>query len=334
MTRRRTLRITARNPGGHETVTEFFVRRNATKQKQLNPHCPVPGCKTKAPHTADPQVQALLSQSPATIVDWTKRCIVELIQSVIADVSAPGVGRMFAYLTRWRDPEELYHRVLYALLIAPESHLPHIFSGELPNGFSAMWRKVDEVIYEGRGELLKERTDPNGRAFRAMDLLNQNAHNSYYTMLMAFGVVETSGNEWKAYVQKHVESWQRRIGYLNYIEGLFRAGRDKATILSAITNLHRPLEVWKNIKQPAKPPVKFVRAALLTKGAMYCYLVIDQAPDMTEFRFRIHVGENRHWDEKNLTSVRTGSQQDLLEAFEADLKAVKEEGWVVSGGSA
>ena len=42
---------------------------------------------------------------------------------------------------------------LYALLIAPASHLPHIFSGDLPNGFSAMWRRVDEVIYEGRGEV-------------------------------------------------------------------------------------------------------------------------------------------------------------------------------------
>ena len=297
----------------------------------INAHCPVPGCKTKAPHTADPQVQALLSQSPATIADWTKRCMVELIQSVIADINAPGVGRMFAYLTRWRDPEELYHRVLYALLIAPESHLPHIFSGELPNGFSAIWRKVNEVVYEGRGELLKERTDPSGRAFTAMGLLNQNAHNSYFTMLMTFGVVKDSGNEWKAHVQRHLESWQRRVEYLNHIEGLFRAGRDKAVILSAITNMHRPIEAWKNVKQPATPPVKLVRAALLTKGAKCRYQVIDQPPDMKEFRFRLHIGETRHWDEKNLVFVRTGSQQELLEAFEADLKAVKKEGWVEEG---
>jgi hypothetical protein len=298
------------------------------KQKQANPHCPV--CSTKTPHTADSAVIALLSQSPATIVDWTKRCMVELIQSVIADVNAPGAGRMFAYLTRWRDPEELYHRVLYALLIAPESHLPHIFSGALPNGFSAIWRKVNEVIYESRGELLKERTDPSGKTFTSMDLLNQNAHNSYLTMLMTFGVVR-GGDEWKAYVQRHLGSWQRRVEYLNHIEGLFRAGRDKAVILSAITNMHRPLEAWKNIKQPDTPPVKFVRSALLAKGARSRYLVIDQPPDMAEFRFRLHVGETRHWDEKNLVFVRTGSQEDLLEAFEADLEAVKKDGWVEEG---
>lgn len=301
------------------------------KQRQVNPHCPVPGCNSKAPHTADPNVQALLSQPPATIVDWTKRCIVELIQSVIADVNAPGVGRMFAYLTRWRDPEELYHRVLYALLIAPEGHLPHIFSGALPNGFSAMWRKVDEVIYEGRGELLKERTDPSGRTFTAMDLLNQHAHNSYFTMLMTFGVVRDGSNEWKTYVQRHVESWQRRVEYLNHIEGLFRIGQDKAVVLNAITSMHRPLEAWKDVKQPATPVVKLVRSVLLKKAARWRYLVIDQPPDIMEFRFRLHVGDTPNWDERNLVLVRTGSQEDLLRAFEADLEGVKKDGWVEKG---
>jgi hypothetical protein len=301
------------------------------KQKKVNPCCPVPGCNTKAPHTADPQVQALLSQSPATIADWTKRCMVELIQSVIADVNAPGVGRMFAYLTRWRDPEELYHRVLYALLVAPESHLPHIFSGELPNGFSSIWRKVNDVIYEGRGELLKERTDPSGRTFRAMDLLNQNAHNSYFTMLMTVGVVKESGDAWKANIKKHVESWQRRVEYLNHLEGLFRAGRERTVILNAITNMHRPLEAWKDIKQPSTPPVRLVRMKFLTKGTKFRYLVIDRPHDMTELRFRVHVSEQRHFDEKNLMFVRTGSEQELLEAFETDVESVKRDGWVEDG---
>lgn len=301
------------------------------KQKQVNPCCPVPGCKTEAPHTADPNVQTLLGQSSATIVDWTKRCMVELIQSVVADLNAPGAGRMFAYLTRWRDPEELYHRVLYALLIAPESHLPHIFSGAPPNGFSSIWRKVNETIYEGRGELLQERTDPSGRAFTPMDLLNQNAHSSYFTMLMTFNLVREGSDEWKTYVQKHVQSWQRRVEYLNHIEGLFRIGRDRAIVLNAITSMHRPLEAWKDVKQPATPVVKLVRSALLKKGARWRFLVIDQPPDITEFRFRLHVGDTPNWDVKNLILARTGSQEDLLKAFEADLEAAKNEGWIEEG---
>lgn len=86
-----------------------------------------------------------MRQSPAEVIDWTKRCIVELIQSVIDDVNK---GRIFAYLTRWRDPEELYTRVLYAMFVAPADHLPHIFSGDMPNGFAAMWRKVNEIVIE------------------------------------------------------------------------------------------------------------------------------------------------------------------------------------------
>ena len=102
------------------------------------PACPVLRCKAKSPHADDPTVKAFMRQSPAEVIDWTKRCIVELIQSVIDDVNN---GRIFAYLTRWRDPEELYTRVLYAMFVAPADHLPHIFSGEMPNGFAAMWKK-------------------------------------------------------------------------------------------------------------------------------------------------------------------------------------------------
>ena len=64
------------------------------------------------------------------------------------------------------------------------------------------------------------------------------------------------------------------------LRGLFRAGRDRAVILSAITNMHRPLEASKNIKQPATPVVKLVRSVLLKKGARCRYLVIDQPPDI------------------------------------------------------
>src|ERR1700684_1170433 len=88
--------------------------------------CPVLGCKTKIPHESDPTVKAFMSLSSAEVLDWTKRCIVELTQSVTDDVNA---GRIFAYLTRWRDPEELYARALYAIFVAPIDHLPHIYSG-------------------------------------------------------------------------------------------------------------------------------------------------------------------------------------------------------------
>ena len=99
------------------------------QNQPATPICPVPRCGTKTPHTNNSTVQAFMRQNPAEVIDWTKRCIVELIQSVIDDVNK---GRIFAYLTRWRDPEELYTRVLYAMFVAPADHLPHIFSGTCP----------------------------------------------------------------------------------------------------------------------------------------------------------------------------------------------------------
>jgi hypothetical protein len=93
------------------------------------PACPVPRCGTKTPHTSSSTVQAFMRQSPADVIDWTKRCVVELIQSAIDDVNK---RRIFAYLTRWRDPEELYTRVLYRMFVASADHLPHIFSGDMP----------------------------------------------------------------------------------------------------------------------------------------------------------------------------------------------------------
>ena len=160
------------------------------KQNQpATPICPVPRCGTKTSHKNNPTVQAFMRQNPAEVIDWTKRCIVELIQSVIDDVNK---GRIFAYLTRWRDPEELYTRVLYAMFVAPADHLPHIFSGDMPNGFAAMWKKVNEIVFEGNGTLFKEQIGLDGTVFVPMDTLNQGAHNSFSTMLTTISVVRSN----------------------------------------------------------------------------------------------------------------------------------------------
>ena len=208
------------------------------------PACPVSRCKAKTPHVDDSTVKAFMRQSPAEVIDWTKRCIVELIQSVIDDVNK---DRIFAYLTRWRDPEELYTRVLYALFVAPADHLPHIFSGEMPNGFAAMWKQVNEIVFEGNGTLFKEQVGLNGEVFTPMDTLNQGAHNSFSTMLTTISVVRGKPEEWQPRIKKHVEHWQKYVEYLNHIEQLFRAGRKKEDVLQAIINMHRSIKRWEEV---------------------------------------------------------------------------------------
>jgi hypothetical protein len=295
--------------------------------------CPVPRCGTKTPHTDNLTVQAGMRLSSAEIIDWTKRCIVELIQSVIDDLNK---GRIFAYLTRWRDPEELYTRVLYALFVAPADHLPHILSGDMPNGFAAMWRKVNEVVFENNGTLFKEQVGLDGKVFTPMDTLNQNAHNSFSTMLMTMGVVRGKPEEWQPRVKKHVEHWQKYVEYLNHVEQLFRAGRKRQDVLQAIINMHRSIKRWEEVarEQAKNPvvPVKLLKTVFLSKGGRWRYLVVDQPPG-EDVRFRVHIDEKRYASKDNMVVMRTGTETDMLAVFDSDFQAALKEGWRPEGES-
>lgn len=215
--------------------------------KKRNPHCVVPGCQTKQPHLDNGTVQALHRQfsDPVSLIEWTKSCIVEIIQSVIDDVNCK---RYFAYLTRWRQPEELYCRALYVLFVASADEIPHVISCEAPNGFSDMWKKVNQVVFEGRGTLVKTLYGSTGEEFTVMNTLNNNAHGSYQTMLTCYSIVRLNTFEISS-INKHLSHWKRLCDYLHHMEGLFKAGREKSVVLGAIRNMHKPLSEWQ--KQPA-----------------------------------------------------------------------------------
>jgi hypothetical protein len=293
--------------------------------------CPVQGCAAKTPHTSNPTVKAFMRLSPAEVINWTKRCIAELIQSVIDDLNK---GRFFAYLTRWRDPEELYTRVLFAMFVAPSDHLPHIFSGDMPNGFTAMWKKVNEIVFEGNGTLFNEQVGLDGNVFTPMDTLNQGAHNSFSTMLTTIGLVRSNAQEWQPRIKKHLEHWQKQVEYLNHIEQLFQAGRKKEVILQAIINMHRSIKRWEEVAhdQARNPvsPVKLLKAVFLSKGRRWRYLVVDQPPGK-EFRFRVHLDEQRHASTENMIIVRTGEESEMLAALDSDYQAAIKEGWQPEG---
>jgi hypothetical protein len=221
-----------------------------------NPHCVVPGCRSKKPHLDNSTVHALYHQfsDPASLVEWTKGCIVEIIQSVIDDVNRK---RFFAYLTRWRQPEELYCRALYVLFVATPDEIPHVISCDAPNNFSAMWKKVNEVVFAGHGTLIKPLQSLNGEEFTVMNTLNSNAHGSYATMLTVYSIVRLNTFEISS-IQKHLSHWQRLCDYLNHIEGLFKAGRDKSVVLGALRNMHKPLSQWQ--KEAAEEQEKLASA--------------------------------------------------------------------------
>jgi hypothetical protein len=201
-----------------------------TVLKKKNPHCPVAGCNARKPHLSSPTTAGIhhAFSKPEQLALWVKGCLVELVQSVIDDVNK---GRFFAYLTRWRQPEELYHRALYVLFVADAAEIPHVVSGELPNSFSQMWKKVNRAVYDGKGTLDEKQIGLNGEEFSAMNTLNDSAHASFATIVTT---IDFSRNrELRApVVKKHVEYWKVLCDNLDHIEKGFKAGKSKEEVMT------------------------------------------------------------------------------------------------------
>jgi hypothetical protein len=101
-------------------------------------------------------------------------------------------------------------------------------------------------------------------------------------MLTTISIVRSKPEDWQPRIKKHVEHWQKYVEYLNHIELLFRAGRKKEDVLQAIINMHRSIKRWEEVaREQARnpvPPVKLLKAAFLSKGGRWRYLVVDQPP--------------------------------------------------------
>jgi len=210
-------------------------------EHEQNPYCPVPGCRALRPHTDSKIVRELVRAftDPVQLTAWVKASIFELSNSVRDDVDK---GRFFAYITRWRQPEELYYRTLYILFVARETELPHIFSGARPNSFAAMWRKVNEVVFEGRGILEKPQRGSSGEPFTALSVVNTAAHASFAAIMTCVGFARHK--EYQDVIPKHLDHWTRLCIHLNYMEDMFKAGKAKEHVLAGVRNLHKPASAW------------------------------------------------------------------------------------------
>jgi hypothetical protein len=213
-------------------------------------HCPVPGCKTVAPHTDDPTVKGLCHNfsDPAKLALWTAASIAELGNSMATNLVAE---RNFALITRSRQPEELYIRALYAIFIATPDELAHMMSDMLPNGFRNMYRKVNQLVFEGRGLLEVSQPGLKHGDFTPMDTINRAAYGSFSRM-MVIGVAQhpeylepyTSGRYFN-----HISVYCTYVGYL---QKMFEGGKDKAAALSGLINMHRPKSFWEAQAKAAK----------------------------------------------------------------------------------
>ena len=206
---------------------------------KVNPNCSVPRCKAKAPHLRDPVVAGLIHNFSdlANVAGWTCATIAELAKSMPDDVAA---GRHFALITRTRQLEEQYIRALYAMFIADPGEVAHIMSDATPNSFSEIYRKVNQLIYGGKGVLEVSHPGLTSGAFTAMGTINSGAHASFSTMMMVVGLVKNPQYLAAFTNGRYFDHISIYCSYLDHARKQFKAGKDKATVLAELTELHLP----------------------------------------------------------------------------------------------
>ena len=207
------------------------------KKHKSNPHCPVPGCRTKQPHDADPIVKALSTQfsSPEKMTAAVLGAMANLGMSICRDYTQQN---FFAWHTRLRQPEELYIRTLYALFIADKKELPHILSGDPPNSLMALYKKVNPIVFEGRGMLDVDQPGLIQGSFTPMDMLHEGAHVSFRAIMTSISAARHPENLLSP--DEYCKHLEKYCVYLKYMHDMFKAGKEKQHVLDGIINLHRP----------------------------------------------------------------------------------------------
>jgi hypothetical protein len=208
------------------------------RKKETNPHCPVAGCEATKPHAEDDVVRGLIKMfaPPAEMASWVCSAIHELAESISRDLEE---GRVFAWISRLRQPEELYFRALYAIFIASELELHHIISGAMPNSITPMYKKVNALILEGQGELTSVKPGLMFGTFRPIETLHGGAHTSFSSLFTCISIVHHPDMLPAEYMEKYLGHLKTYCSRLNYISGVFKAGKEKEVVLEAIKQLHR-----------------------------------------------------------------------------------------------
>jgi hypothetical protein len=218
------------------------------KKHKLNPHCPVVGCKAKAPHAIDRTVSDFIKVfgDPTRLTWFARLGMSQLLISMQQDWDGK---REFAWFCRIRQTEELFYRTLYAVFFASEAELPHIMSGEQPNSIIPCYRKVNDELYMGRGGLTEELPGlgPDSILNTPLDLLHSGAHTAIAALMS--GLAFARNADLHPYVDKL--HWKVRINVdrLDWIHKLFANGANKDAVLKKYKedrNWRDELETLKN----------------------------------------------------------------------------------------
>ena len=202
----------------------------------LNPHCAVARCGTKQPHTDNPIVKALMAMPPAEMAELVRSALAELRDSVKNDAEN---NRTFAWLTRLRQPDELYMRCVYVLLLATPEEIPHVLSGETPNGFDFIYGKVNQAVLGGTGVLKDTQPGFQFGHFTPMKTIHNAAHVSFQSLITwrSSKQYPESVKDFPEKFIKHIETYRT---YLGVVGNVFAKGQDKSVALTVLKNMHTP----------------------------------------------------------------------------------------------
>jgi hypothetical protein len=217
--------------------------------KPPNPHCPIAGCEIKAPHLDDPLIKSLkhLYDSADKLLGWTLTAMNELRASVLQDIENQ---RLFSWVSRIRQSEEIYYRMLYLLFIATDVEIPHILSGKPPNSLYSVYQKVNTQILEGRGELTVTKEGLNYGGFTVMNTMNSGAHADFPTLFMVASAAKHP--EYMPDPALYVRHLTTYCDRLNYMRQMFEGGKTKEDVKQGVISMHRPASYWEDQARKAR----------------------------------------------------------------------------------
>lgn len=172
--------------------------------------------------------------APQELISWVIEALGELEDSVASDGAA---GRTFGWISRLRQVDELYMRCVYIVLIAPNDEIPHLFSGETPNGFDFIYERFNQVILGGRGILRQTQGGLQFGNFTPMKTVHNAAHVSFQS-LFTWKAASQHPEHLAGFPEKYLKHIRTYRSYLTHLGALFATGREKIIILNALQNLH------------------------------------------------------------------------------------------------
>lgn len=170
-----------------------------------------------------------LRTQPALLAGYADAGLTALRESIVMDIKEKNT---FAWLTRFRQTEELYVRTIYALLVVSDDRIPHFFSEVYPNGLRDIYDEVNRIAFAGQGRLDMTLNDPEVSNFKVMDFFNETAHVSFRSQVHAGHLYSIP--DWSMIGDLHVARIDTHRDLFQQIVLLFSTGKDREEVLQML----------------------------------------------------------------------------------------------------